>query len=170
MLKNWPERTLLLARDPMVCSHGFNTRFLNKKRPSLPRITCCLPRGPRELALSRLELGTTTSPGNAHPIPHPHPIADGDGWGWIGDFGPIGFHPKAHPYPSKAHPKGVWMGILGAVTMTCVVCSAGGVRYCPRQAHRVTRAAWRTRTGLDGSAPVVSRVARQATAQAPSTV
>jgi len=105
------------VRDPMVWSHGFNARFLNKKRPSLPRITCCLSRGPRESALSRAELGTTPSPGNAHPIPHPHPIADGDGWGWMGDFGPIGFHPTAHPSPSKAHPKRVWMGILGAVTM-----------------------------------------------------
>ena len=30
---------------------------------------------------------------------------------------PIHSHPKPHPSPSKAHPKRVWMGSLGAVTM-----------------------------------------------------
>ena len=33
---------------------------------------------------------------------------------------PIHFHPGSHPRPIQAHPKGVWMGILGAATMPAV--------------------------------------------------
>jgi len=44
----------------------------------------------------------------------------------------------------------------------------GGARYGGRQVHRVTRAAQRARTSLDGSTPVVSQAVRQGTALAPS--
>jgi len=44
-----------------------------------------------------------------------------------------------------------------------------GPRYGPRQVHCVTRVTRRTRTSLDGSTLMVSRVVHQTTALAPST-
>jgi len=85
------------VREPMVWSHGFNTRFLNIKRPSLPRITRSLSGGPVLSGNSRAERGTTTSAGNAHPNPQRYPVQTFFGWAET----PIHPHPKAHPSPSK---------------------------------------------------------------------
>jgi len=101
VLKNCPERTLLLAReDPCprpngIWSHGFNTRFLNKKQLILPRITRCPSGGPRESAHLREELGTTPLPGNGHPRAHPNLIPNAFGWA-------LGSHPSPSQTPADS--------------------------------------------------------------------
>jgi len=85
------------VRDPMVWSHGFNTRFLNIKRPRLPRITRC-PFGGRG-RLEALKGGTGDyaigwkRPSKIEKKPSGIPSKVSlDGLGWT---------PIAHPSPFK---------------------------------------------------------------------
>jgi len=77
--------------EPITWSLGFTLGFLNMKRPSLPRITCCLSSGPPRLEEHTGGMGDYAigwkRPSKSPTIPHPKTL-------WLGG--------DAHPFPSKS--------------------------------------------------------------------
>ena len=79
----------------------------------------------------------------SHPNPQPYPVRSCIGWAET----PLHSHPKAQPSASKDHPKRVWMGILGAVTMAVLWTNNVHRTQCARSAIRIREAP--SRAGSD---------------------